>query len=215
MLSDGHTSRLTNLDDVITKHKMMDHLPSTPQSIQAHPYMDERMMVDIRSSSDDSSAGNRGGNLFTFRPVRKQHSNSLPNTLDKTNRSESIPISTSMRRIASEARVDQVEAEADYQDYLFFTRVVSGISSKQSQYQDGHIKYENELTLKNIVRTRHEESYMHNFKLQDASRKLASLHDANYMERLPALSASLYSPFTASDPAEEDAFDFGVFDMEL
>jgi hypothetical protein len=142
--------------------------------------------------------------------MRNKHSNSLPNTFDRSNRSESIPISTEMRRSASDAKFDECEAEADHQDYLFFTRVVAGISRKQAHFQDGNIKGENELTLNNIMRTRHEDAYIHNYKFQESSSRLAFHSDAYAAD----FAASRCDHFPDSDPAEQ-AFDSEIFEMEM
>ena len=52
-----------------------------------------------------------------------------------------------MRRTASETQLSQEEAEADYKDFLFYSRVFQGISQKQHQYKDGYLKYETERTI--------------------------------------------------------------------
>jgi hypothetical protein len=103
-----------------------------------------------------------------------------------------------------------MEAEADYQDYLFFNRIVSGIASNQLKLPEGHIKYENELTLNNIIRTRHEDAY--NCSLQDASRKFTSPYAAG-TTFLP--SPHNLFPSEYYDPSDDDAFETGVFDMDL
>jgi hypothetical protein len=198
---------------------MMDHFPSARTSIPTQQsYTDEEMMVEVREGSSSSSSARRvDGNPLTFRPIRnEQHcTNSLPSTMSRNHRTKSIPISTSLRRSSSAARIDQIEAEADYQDYLFFSRIVSGIASNQSKLPDGHIKYENELTLNNIIRTRHEDSYNnYNYNLQDSSRKLHSAYGA----ASPFFPSPLNLFPSEYDPAEDeddDAYESGVFDMDL
>jgi len=197
-------------------------------------------MAEIRLGSIDSfSCTQRGdGNIpSTFCSQRdqheqqQQHSNSLPITLNRSHRSERIPIS--MRRSSSEAEIDRVEAEADYQDYIFFSRIVDGITNKQSQFQDGRIIHENELTLLNMMRTRHEEDpYGHDqhprypdFELTVGGDATTPGHKLSYSFATTSTKAydsfssglsSLYAPFPEYDPAEEeDASESGVFDMEL
>lgn len=62
-----------------------------------------------------------------------------------------------MRRTASENQLCEDEAEADYKDFLFYNRVVNGISSKQRLLQDELLKHQNQQCLENIVRARHDE----------------------------------------------------------
>ncbi len=104
--------------------------------------------------------------------------------------------------------MSQDEAEADYKDYLFFSRVVQGISSKQQHYQDGLLKYENELSLNNILRTRHEAN--NEKALYEPYNNLIAGYDHNGR---PALYN--YNPFLGFDPAEHDAHEAGIFDLEL
>jgi hypothetical protein len=62
-----------------------------------------------------------------------------------------------MRRTASETQLYEDEAEADYKDFMFYSRVVNGIISKQPcLYQDDSLKHENHQCLQNIVRARHD-----------------------------------------------------------
>ena len=72
--------------------------------------------------------------------------------------SASIPINRdAMRKTASDHQMAQDEAEADYKDFVFFTRVVDGISKQNSLLKDGsYLKSTNELLIDNIVRARHE-----------------------------------------------------------
>jgi hypothetical protein len=72
----------------------------------------------------------------------------------------SIPIthnSSSLRRTESETQLFEDEVEADYKDFLFYSRIVNGIISKQhSFHQDGSLKHETQQCLENIVRARHD-----------------------------------------------------------
>jgi hypothetical protein len=93
----------------------------------------------------------------------QSQSYSLPqrmNPHDRLNRfqSTSIPISPSgLQRTASENELSEDAAKADYKDYLFYNRLVNGISSRQRFLQDGTLKHENLQCLENIVKTRHDE----------------------------------------------------------
>ena len=136
-----------------------------------------------------------------------QHAISLPNSVARmNNKTPSIPISNSLRRTASDHQVSQDEADADYKDYLFFSRVVHGISSKQQLYQDGFLRYENELSLHNILRTRQEAS---NEKPSfDAYNNFIAGYDINGRPLV-------YNPYPVVDPAEQDTMEAGIFDLDL
>lgn len=91
------------------------------------------------------------------------HSISLPNQEDlydatamNTSRSASIPIT--MRRTMSQHEMTEEEAEADYRDFLFYSRVVNGITDSQKHYQNGMLKTVNQECLNNIVKTRYAEA---------------------------------------------------------
>ena len=164
---------------------------------------------EARLESSNHVASTPDGN-WRHHPQLMQHSNSLPNTVGRGSNkiTASIPISNSMRRTASETQICQEEAEADYKDYLFFSRVVNGISSKQGQYQDGYLKYENELSLNNIVRTRNEALY---------EKALVPPHDGygNFIIGYDTHGRPVfYNPFLV-DPAEHDTIEAGIFDLDL
>jgi hypothetical protein len=71
-------------------------------------------------------------------------------------RSHSIPIGKdAMRRTASELKLTEDEAMADFQDYVFFSRLLSGISKKQQEgaVSDKFLK-ESDECLAHIIGTR-------------------------------------------------------------
>ena len=82
-------------------------------------------------------------------------SNSVPSNVGYLNRSASIPIS----RSSSEYQLDltQEQVDADDRDFVFYTRVVEGISRKRDMYESGDLKYETGCVLNRIVQTRHED----------------------------------------------------------
>jgi hypothetical protein len=86
-----------------------------------------------------------------------------PASTTTTTSTGSIPIthnSSSLRRTASETQLSEDEAEADYKDFLFYSRVVNGIISKQhSFYEDGSLKQETQQCLESIVRARHNDGF--------------------------------------------------------
>lgn len=78
-----------------------------------------------------------------------------PSYVANKSKSASIPISPkSIRRTASENQLSEDEAMADYKDYIFYSRIVNGISRQNSQRKDVQLLYENQLCLGNIMRTR-------------------------------------------------------------
>jgi len=59
---------------------------------------------------------------------------------------------------ASEQQMAQDKEEADYKDFVFFSRVVDGISRQNTLLQDGsYLKSTNQTLLDSIVKSRHEE----------------------------------------------------------
>lgn len=98
---------------------------------------------------------------FQFPAREYGYRNSFPplkNSSGNKNRTASIPINRqSMRKTDSEHRMAQDEAEADYKDFVFYSRVVDGISKQNSLLKDGsYLKSANETLLDHIVRARHE-----------------------------------------------------------
>jgi hypothetical protein len=90
-------------------------------------------------------------------------------------KSASIPISNSIRRTSSENQLSQDEAVADYKDFLFYSRVVDGISRQQRELKNGYLRYENQVCLAHIVRTRHADSEKKLCEDDEWSRELAEL----------------------------------------
>ena len=83
-------------------------------------------------------------------------SNSLPSDYShKHSSSRSIPIHDGARRRSnSETQLTQEEAAADYKDFLFYSRVVDGLSQKHREIQHSRLKYETQRSLENVMRTR-------------------------------------------------------------
>lgn len=112
--------------------------------------------MDSQSSNNESSSSLSEASESTpttRKTLRFVECHSLPTTA--TFKSQSIPISNSIRRTNSENELSQDEAEAEYKDFMFYSRVVQGISEKQRFWRDGYLKYENEMCLGRIVQTRH------------------------------------------------------------
>ena len=69
-------------------------------------------------------------------------------------KSRSIPIAKRIYRTPSEIQLCEDTALADFRDYCMFSRIVNGISRRQSENQDIDLLYENDACLANIRRTR-------------------------------------------------------------
>lgn len=70
-------------------------------------------------------------------------------------RSQSIPISKSaLRRSPSELKLYEDEAMADFQDYVFFSRLLKGISKQQQESVSDTFLQESDECLAHIIGTR-------------------------------------------------------------
>uniref|UniRef100_A0A7R9ZUD8 Uncharacterized protein n=1 Tax=Pseudo-nitzschia arenysensis TaxID=697910 RepID=A0A7R9ZUD8_9STRA len=136
----------------------------------------------------------------------------------------SIPINRqSMRKTASEHRMAQEEAEADYKDFVFFSRVVDGISKQNSLLKDGsYLKSTNQTLLDNIVRARHdseeeveEDDGVHNHYYYPS--RIQMHHDMKMVTPAEDDSAINVVSFSGDDGhhVDQDYEDEGVFDFEL
>jgi hypothetical protein len=85
------------------------------------------------------------------------NSSNSSNSSDSTEcRSRSIPISKYIHRTPSELQLYEEEVIADHRDYCMYSLIVSGISRQQmAQQTDIELRYQNDETLANIIRTRH------------------------------------------------------------
>lgn len=71
-------------------------------------------------------------------------------------KSKSIPIQKYLRRTPSELQLCQDEAVADYRDYCMYSRILGGITRQQMKQHDLRQRYQNDITIENIMRTRHD-----------------------------------------------------------
>ena len=70
-------------------------------------------------------------------------------------RSRSIPIcKTALRRTASELKLTEDEATADFQDYVFFSRLLTGITKQQQESVSDAFLQESDECLAHIIGTR-------------------------------------------------------------
>lgn len=97
----------------------------------------------------------------SYPPASRGRTSKAPFFGSKRKGTASIPIDRqSIKKAASEQhQIAQDQAEADYKDYVFFSRVVDGISRQNSLLQDGsYLKSTNEVLIDNIVRSRLEQN---------------------------------------------------------
>ena len=144
----------------------------------------------------------------------------------KTRGSASIPIDReSMRKTASEYRMAQDEAEADYKDFVFFSRVVDGISKQNSLLKDGsYLKSTNQTLLDNIVRARHDSDseeeveedngYHNHYYFPQGLQINTDLKIVTPAQDDPTV-LSLSQNYDDDAYYEQDYEDEGVFDLEL
>ena len=143
-------------------------------------------------------------NIQSSSVPRPQTVSSLPNNAAyMMSRSESIPISNSIRRTSSETQLAQELAEADYKDYMFYSRVVHGISKKERYLQNGYLKYETQMCLNNIVNTRHAD--------------IQKQKQADYQNQLEGMGYFVDDHQHHDDPAipTHESSDDGIFAMDL
>ena len=72
-------------------------------------------------------------------------------------KSQSIPIGKVIPRTPSEVQLCMDEAIAEERDYMFFCRLVQGISQTQESSRNMYLRYENEACLAHVYRTRHDQ----------------------------------------------------------
>lgn len=179
---------------------------------------EDDVLLDEKASQDSRPY------FYCSNEGQREHANCLPNDLDASNRSASIPISNSMRRSSFEAEIlDQAEAEADYQDLVFFTRVLNGIASQKDKLQDGtYTKYETELALNNILRTRHDGAPVSGSSIRMMNH-YPPQHHRSKLSSSGGFSLDRYNPFgdtSETDPThatttDEDDLVAGVFELDL
>ena len=84
---------------------------------------------------------------FDVKPGSSKHGDAV--------RSRSIPIGkTALRRSASELKLTEDEAMADFQDYVFFSRLLTGITKQQQESVSDEFLQESDECLAHIIGTR-------------------------------------------------------------
>jgi hypothetical protein len=88
---------------------------------------------------------------------RSSSSNSPTTRSQGSMKSPSIPIGKTISKTPSEVQLCIDEAIADQRDYMFYCRLVKGISLTQEMALDRTLRYENQACLAHVVRTRHQD----------------------------------------------------------
>lgn len=118
-------------------------------------------------------------------------------------KSQNIPISKPVLRTASEAQLCLDEQIADQRDYVFYSRLVKGISRTQTKSHDMCLRMENHRCLAHITQTRLEGQQLNDdwaFNLHYSENV-----DKDFFTAITADALAL-----ASSPVEE-----GIFELDL
>jgi hypothetical protein len=89
-------------------------------------------------------------------------------------RSQSIPIVRDPKIMQEEADQESNFMMADYQDYIFYVRLLNGIEERQKEIKHADLRYQNEALINKIKCTRHcdirEQKANHNYIACDTAR---------------------------------------------
>lgn len=69
-------------------------------------------------------------------------------------KTQSIPIRNRMKRTPSELELKQEEEQADFRDYVMFSRIVDRMSRSQKEMMNRHLRHENDQCLAHVIGTR-------------------------------------------------------------
>lgn len=149
-----------------------------------------------------------------------------------TMKSQSIPIGKVIPRTASELQLCMDEAIAEERDYMFYCRIVQGISQTQERMsRNRYLQYENQACLAHVIRTRHDQQHKQD---QNGVYVPPNMPSTTYyeddwapglsgFEQQPPLSSgaslsivdSITSKALAIAESPDDGYDEGIFDLEL
>lgn len=73
-------------------------------------------------------------------------------------RTESIPITTNTKALRDEEEEQREAMRADYQDYIFYARLVAGMKQLQDKSRSVDLRYQNQALIDHITYTRNSES---------------------------------------------------------
>lgn len=126
-------------------------------------------------------------------------------------RSESIPISCTMKRTPSEQQLHEDEEMADWRDYIVFSRIAEGICRKQQATTDHQSRLINDYCLASIIGTRNL-SGDELLQLGKNSRPLSKLPTKTSIEpnSLKWMIQQSYQDGFPSHPTDEEIFPFEI-----
>jgi hypothetical protein len=135
--------------------------PSLLSSLQKRPieedYAEEGGEVLPLSTTTSSSSSPSTTTSFLMQPQSAPASSRvMPKRSSST---AAIPIAAQLRRSSSDACLmneEEMVAEADYKDYMIYSRIVNGISRQMDSRDSSSWKHQNQQCLENIVRARHD-----------------------------------------------------------
>lgn len=122
------------------------HAPTTKQRLRESKH---HSALSTEYSRCHSSATTQPYSFIAtpLKPLEQHHSEGV--------RSQSIPIcKASLRRTASELKLYEDQAMADLHDYVFFTRLLTGISKQQKESTSDAFIQESDECLAHIIGTR-------------------------------------------------------------
>ena len=129
-----------------------------------------------------------------------------------TTKSASIPISKNIPKTPSEIQLCMDEAIADQRDYVFYSRLVKGISMTQSLSQNQYIRLENQVCLSHIINTRNDYPRCQTAADDDWSPGQSNLRSQDYNDFLQNVAANALALAQSDDSEEEEG---GIFDLEM
>jgi hypothetical protein len=144
---------------------------------------------------------------------------SYPKTASRRSTSAAIPINREsvLRRTNSETQLQEHEAEADYKDYLFYSRIVNGILSQRGEGSSDNSRSTREC-LESIVRARHDHQhgYSPEYLRRHSEEPLMVAVPSHGYYYATKQDAHHYMPCALQPhvPLEEESEE-GVFDLEL
>lgn len=106
------------------------------------------------SVGDSFLVGQRLVLSSTFAGVGSSHPQSGGRKVSSSFKSQSIPITSGMKRTPSEVQLHEDEEQADFRDYVMFTRIVGRLARQQHETKDYRLRQENDMCLAHFIGTR-------------------------------------------------------------
>mmetsp|Transcript_32082 Transcript_32082/g.66970 ORF Transcript_32082/g.66970 Transcript_32082/m.66970 type:complete len:271 (-) Transcript_32082:345-1157(-) len=131
-------------------HQMAKPTKSALKQSPQHQHADKK--------SPSSSSSSRGPNsmlqtTFTARSPHIPIEDQSPHKQSVKHSSSSLPCPHTLKRTASQVRLEEEEELADFRDYVFFSRLVQGIATSTTVQSERALR-QNDVTLAHIIGTR-------------------------------------------------------------